>query len=56
MISTYIAKSEMKELLNLGTKSVQFTFDDYIYLQNDCDAMSSPMGPVLADRFMVELE
>ena len=55
-ISTDITKSEMKELLNLCTKSVPFTFDGNIYLQNDGVAMGSPLEPVLANIFMVELE
>ena len=41
-ISTDMTKSEMKELLNLCTKSVHFTFDDNIYVQNDGVAMGSP--------------
>ena len=40
-ISTDMTKSEMKELLNLCTKSVHFTFDDNIYVQNDGVAMGS---------------
>ena len=46
----------MKELLNLCTKSVPFPFDGNIYLQNDGVAMGSPLEPVLANIFMVELE
>ena len=41
-ISTDMTKSEMKELLNLCTKSVHFAFDDNIYVQNDGVAMGSP--------------
>ena len=41
-ISTDMTKSEMKELLNLCIKSVHFTFDDNIYVQNDGVAMGSP--------------
>ena len=55
-ISTGITKSEMKELLNLCTKSVHFKFDGNIYVQNDGVAMRLPLGPVLANIFMVELE
>ena len=53
-ISTDITKSEIKELLNLCTKSVHFTFGGNIYVQNDGVAMGSPLGPILANIFMVE--
>ena len=55
-ISTDRTKSEMKELLNLCTKSVHFTFDGNIYVQKDGVAIGLPLGPVLANIFMVELE
>ena len=55
-ISTDITKSEMKELLNLRTKSVHFTFDGNIYVQNESVAMGSPLGAVLTNIFVVELE
>ena len=55
-ISNDITKSEMKELLNLCTKSVHFTFENNIYVQNDDVAVGSPLGPILANMFMVELE
>ena len=51
-ISTDITKNEMKELY---TTIVHFTFDGNIYVQNDCVAVGSPLGPVLANIFMVEL-
>ena len=34
-VATDITKSEMKELLNLCTKSVHFAFHGNIYVQND---------------------
>ena len=56
LINTEIPKKEMKELLLLCTKNVHFTFGDNIYQQLDGVAMGSPLGPVLAGIFMVELE
>ena len=55
-ISTDITKNKMKGLLKLCTKSVDFTFDGNIYIQNDGVAMGSPLVPVLANIFLVELE
>ena len=55
-ISTDITKSEIKELLNICTKSVHFKFEGNIYVQNDGVAMGLPLGPILANIFMVELE
>ena len=46
----------MKELLLLCTKKVHFTFNGKIYIQVDGVAMGSPLGPVLADIFMIESE
>ena len=46
----------MKQLLLLCTKNVHFTCNDGIYTQNDGVAMGSPLGPVLAGVYMVELE
>ena len=51
-----ITNPEMKEMLTLCTKNVYFTFDNQVYKQNDGVAMRSPLGPVLAGTFMVELE
>ena len=55
-IPTDITKNEMKELLNQCTKSAHFTFDGNTYVQSDGVAIGSPLGPVLANIFMVELE
>ena len=55
-ITTDIPKQEMKELLIYGTKNVHFTFNNETYIQVDGVAMGSPLGPVLANLFMVELE
>ena len=55
-INTDTSRSEMKELLYLCTKNVHFSFDNNIYIQNDGVAMGSPLGPILANIFMAELE
>ena len=46
----------MKELLLLCTKKVHFTFNGKIYIQVDGVTIGSPLGPVLADIFMIESE
>ena len=55
-IITTIQKHEMKELIYLSTKYVQFSFNNEIYMHNDAVAMGSPLGPVFAKNVMVELE
>ena len=51
-----VPRNEMKELLLLRTKKVNFTINGKIYMHVDGVAMESPLGPVLADIFMIELE
>ena len=46
----------MKEMLILCTKNVHYVFESRIYVQTDGIAMGSPLGPVLADIFMIQLE
>ena len=55
-INANIPKKETKELLHLCTKNFHFMFNNEIYIQIDGVAMGSPLGPVLASIFMVELE
>ena len=55
-INIAISKTEMKELVKLCTKDVHFNFNGTTYVQKDGVAMGSPLPPVLAGIFMVELE
>ena len=55
-INTAISKREMKELIKLCMKDVHFNFNETKYVQKNGVAMSSPLTPVLAGIFMVELE
>ena len=56
MIKTKLKREELKELLQVCTKEMHFTFDGKIYVQTDGVCMGSPLGPVLANVFMVHLE
>ena len=55
-VNTNIPKQQMRDLLLLCTKNVHFSYNEDIYTQTDGVAMGSPLGPVLAGIFMVELE
>ena len=46
----------MRELLYLCTKNAHFTLNIKTYLQVDGVAMGLPLGPVLANIFMVEFK
>ena len=50
-IDTDVSRREMKELLYLCTKNVNFSFDNSIYNQSDGQYI-----PILANLFVVELE
>ena len=56
LVKTKLKKPELKELLEVCTKELHFTFDGKIYQQTDGVCMGSPLGPVLANVFMVHLE
>ena len=55
-ITTIFIKSEMKKVLTSCTKNVHFLFNNEIYIQIEGLALGSPLGPVIANRVMVELE
>ena len=55
-IKTLIPKPILKELLLLCTKHLHFSFNGEIYIQIDGVAMGSPLGPLLANIFMISLE
>ena len=55
-ITTDILKQEIKELLIICAKNVPFTFNNETYIQADGLAMGPPLGPVLLNIFMLELE
>ena len=54
-IDTRITKTEMTELILLCTKNVYFTFNGETFTQVDSVAMGSPLAPILANIFMVEI-
>ena len=56
LIKTKLEREELKKLLEMCTKEMHFSFNGTIYRQVDGAAMGSPLGPVLANVFMVELE
>ena len=43
-------------LLQLCTKELHFSFNEKLYKQVDGVVMGNPLGPVIANIFMVELE
>ena len=46
----------MKDLLLLCTKNVHFSYNNKLYSQKDGVPMGSPLGPVIEEIFMVDLE
>ena len=56
LVTTNLTKRTMKKLLNDACSKTVLTFNDKIYKQIDCLSMGSPLGPLLANIFMTELE
>ena len=46
----------MKKLLKDACSKTAFTFNDKIYKQIDGVSMGSPLGPLIVNIFMTELE
>ena len=55
-IKTKIKADKLRALLYLCTKEGHFTFNDEIYVQVDGVMMGSPLGSLIANIFMCELE
>ena len=55
-VNTNIPKQQLRDLIFLCTKTVHFSYNGDIYTKVYGVAMGSPLGPVLAAIFMVELE
>ena len=51
-----LSKIEFKELLSLARKESYFIFNRQLYKQVDGVAMGSPLGPTLANAFLVHFE
>ena len=49
-------RDQLKHLLELAVCNIPFRFLDETYIQKDGVAMGSPLGPILADIFMSNLE
>ena len=56
LVKTKIKRNEMKRLLELCTKELHFSFNGKMYKQIDGVVMGNPLGPVIANIFMVEME
>ena len=56
LIKTKIKRDDLKNLLYLCTKEGHFTFNEETYNQTDGVMMGSPLGSLMANIFMCELE
>lgn len=51
-----ITKQDLTDLLKVATKNQLFQFNDQLYVQTDGVAMGSPLGPLLANTFLCNVE
>ena len=56
LVITNLAKRTKKKLLKDACSKTAFTFNDKIYKQIDGLLMGSPLGSLLTNLFMIELE
>ena len=56
LIKTKIKREDLKNLLYLCTKEGHFTFNGETFIQTDGVMMGSPLGSLIANIFMCELE
>ena len=51
-----ITKTDLIELLEIATKNKLFQFEGNLYEQVDGVSMGSPLGPLMANAFMCNIE
>ena len=56
ILNIKLKRDQLKKLLELCTKDLHFSFNGKMFRQLDGVAMGSPLGPVIANIFMSELE
>ena len=55
-LETKKSRKGTKDLLLLRNKNVHFSYNNKLYSQKDGVATGSPLGPVIAGIFMVDME
>ena len=51
-----ISKSDLTKLLELATKDQLFQYNGELYEQKDGVGMGSPLGPLIANAFLCQIE